>query len=161
MTSVSTVLTRKFLKVSRRQCFMWTVILVSASTCVRPIWRSSLTPAELHLTSLFTITPPKSYVNSLSGWNELGSLIFIVPYVLWYIDCFCKQEKLFTTTSLTCMWLQRIFKITITNCVNRWISSGQVLAKFYNSMYKFDESFGSGNSSLRISLKNPELVHLS
>ena len=156
-----TVLTTIFLKSLRRQCFTWRTILVSASSCVRPIWRtSSLTSVELHLTSLFTemntIAPPKSCVNSLLVRNEFKATLFLLCLkkialeVLWYIGCFCKWKELSTTTSFTCMWLQRIVKITITNYVNTWTSRGQVLDNFNNSICKFVESFGSGDSRLRI-----------
>ena len=59
------------------------MILVSASSCVQPIWRtSSLTSVELHLTSLFTemnnVAPPKSCVNSLPVRNEFNATLFLL-----------------------------------------------------------------------------------
>ena len=50
ITLVSTVFTTTFSKPLRRQCFKWTMIFVSISSCVCPIWRSSLlTLEELHI----------------------------------------------------------------------------------------------------------------
>ena len=55
----------------------------------------------------------------------------IALQVVWYIGCFCKWKNLSTTMGVTCMWLQRIVKITITKSVSEhpedWFSTNSII----------------------------------
>ena len=49
----------------------------------------------------------------------------------------------------------------ISNYVNTWTSRGKVLARFNNSIFKIVESFGCGNSSLRIYITEKSKISAS